>query len=70
MATIEIDVETYKSMMDKIKDLETEKVRQDKKINTLLYQTKELKESINIAKSASWYDRVFGWKQIKDLIEN
>ena len=67
MATIEIKKEQYDSMLDRIDTLSQRCIDLEKKNQKLQQENEDLEENLEIARTANWYDRVFGWKQILRL---
>lgn len=69
MASIEINLETYNNLRNKIKELEVQNTELRKSNQQQDIIISDLKETIEIVKGANWFDRVFGWKQIKKIAE-
>lgn len=70
MATIEIRKEQYDGMLSTIENLGKACTSYEKEIKRLKREKEELKDNLEIARTANWYDRVFGWKQILKLTTN
>ena len=68
MATMEVSIERYNAMLDKMRNLEDNLVTLNKKNKKLHIEVENLKENIEICKNVNWVDRVFKWKQILNLI--
>lgn len=68
MATMEVSIETYNAMLKKIGGLEDDITTLKKENKKLHIEIEDLKENLEICKSANWVDRVFKWKQILKLI--
>ena len=68
MAKIEIDMEEYNSYHTTIDRLNREKFELLKSISQKNEEIESLSDNIEIAKNANFFDRIFGWKQIKRLI--
>lgn len=69
MATIEIKKEQYDAMINKIDTLSQRCTNLEREKEKLSQENEELQENLDIARTANWYDRVFGWKQILKLTE-
>lgn len=67
MATMEVSIETYKAMLNKIEGLEKDLVTANKEKKKLHLEIEELKENLEIFREANWVDRTFKWKQILKL---
>lgn len=68
MARIEISMEEYNAMKQKVKNLEDALVSVDKE--TLVYKEKynAMRELVDEIKDAPFFSRVFGWKKIVESI--
>ena len=67
MATMEIDIKQYNGMLKTIDALENDVIRIANENKIAERKLEEAEENLEIFRSANWYDRVFGWKQILKL---
>lgn len=68
MASIEIGLDAYNGMLERIKDLEIKNVALELETKKKDATISDLQEKIDIVKNANWYDRIISWKQIISLI--
>lgn len=69
MATIEINLEVYNNLLERIKELEVENVSLKRDIKKKDIIIEDLEEDLDIVEEANFFDRVFKWGQILELIE-
>ena len=67
MTTIEVNIETYNSLLAKVKEEEEKNISLTKEIKRLNQIIEDKEENLEIFRGANWYDRIFGWKQILKL---
>lgn len=67
MTTIEVNIETYNSLLSKLKEEEEKNIKLVKEVKRLNQALEDKKDNLDIFREANWYDRVFGWKQILKL---
>lgn len=71
MARIEISLDEYNALKDRIVELEKNIAKQDKTIEEQSSYIDELEETMEfILHGTTWLDRVFKWKTIIDIAES
>lgn len=69
-ARIEISIEEYNAMKDRITDLEKEVARSDRKIEELEVKLASAKDSLDyIIDGTSWVERAFQWKELVKAVK-
>lgn len=70
MTRIDISIEEYNALKDRITELEKTVARQDKTIENYEIQVDSLMASLDtVLHQTTWLERVFNWKNIVSLIE-
>lgn len=71
MARIEISLDEYNALKERITKLEKNIAKQDKTIEEQSSYIDELEETIGfILHETTWFDRVFNWKTIVKIAES
>ena len=71
MARIEISLDEYNALKERIVELEKNISKQDKTIEEQSSYIGELEETIAfILHDTTWFDRIFNWKTIIDIAES
>lgn len=70
MTRIDISIEEYNALKDRITELEKTIARQDQTIENYEIQVDSLMASLDtVLHQTTWLERVFNWKNIVSLIE-
>ena len=70
MTRIDISIEEYNALKDRISELEKTVARQDQTIENYEIQVDSLMASLDtVLHQTTWLERVFNWKNIVSLIE-
>ena len=70
MTRIDISIEEYNALKDRITELEKTVARQDQTIENYEIQVDSLMASLDtVLHQTTWLERVFNWKNIVSLIE-
>lgn len=67
MATIEINLDAYNALLNEKKELEENAIELRREVIRCEALIDNLESKLDVFESASWYDRIFGWKQILRL---